>query len=176
MTTTTFPTFPTRRHAHGPLREGAVGGALAASGVAALYLVGDVLAGLPFVTPRLLGGALGSLLGLGAVTGTAAGAVLSYTVAHFAAFAALGVLAAAVARLAWRHDTVLAGALLVFAVVEVAFAGTLALLDQLTLTGALTWPQLATGNVVGLVILGAWLRRTHPELRAEFARAVGGRQ
>ena len=157
------------------LREGCIAGIVAATGVALWYLVGDLLVtDAPLVTQRVLGWGLASVLGLRVLTDSATALVLQYTVAHYGAFMALGVVAAVVVRRARRDATVLAGALLTFAVAEGAFYGLLALLNVTTYTGAMAWPQLVAGNVVGCLILGAWLWRSHPELRGEVAAALGG--
>jgi hypothetical protein len=157
----------------GAVREGLAAGAVAATGVALWFAVADLLFGVPVSTPHILGLGLASLLGVSALAGSAAAAVLQYTLVHYAAFMALGVAAAAVVRRAQQDATVLAGALLGFVVAEASFFGFLALLHQTTHTGALTWPQLVAGNVVGCLLLGAWLWRSHPELRGEVAEALG---
>jgi len=156
------------------LREGLLAGAVAASGVALWYLVNDlIVVGAPLATQRVLGWGLASLLGLRALADSTGALVLQYTVAHYAAFMALGFVATLVVRRARRDATVLAGALLAFAVVEAAFVGLVTLLDETTRTGAMAWPQLVAGNVVGCLLLGAWLWRSHPELRGEVAAALG---
>jgi len=156
------------------VREGAIAGARAATAVALAFVVADLLAGPPLFTAGLLGVALAKALGLAAVAQSIGVAALAYTLFHFAAFMAVGVAAAGVARLARREPTVLAGALLVFAVIEVGFYVLLALLQDRTLTGALTWVQIAAGNVVGAAVIGATLWRAHPELRREFRFALAG--
>jgi hypothetical protein len=98
---------------------------------------------------------------------------LGYTLVHYAAFMALGVAAAAVTHLARREPTVLAGALLVFVVAEVGFYSLIAVLRETTLTGVLTWQQIAAGNLIGCYILGTRLWRTHPQLRRGFRYALG---
>jgi hypothetical protein len=152
--------------------EGVRAGSLAATGVALGFLVADLAFGMPFVTPELLGRGAASVVGLTDVTRAAA--VTGYTALHYVAFSALGVVAAAVVRLAGRHASVLAGALLVFAIVEVAFAGLVAVLHASTATGTVTWIQLVAGNVLGWVLLALALRRRHPELRGGLGAAVHG--
>src|SRR4051812_29151265 len=94
----------------GTLREGSMAGALAAAGVALWYLFRDLMAGHALFTPQLLGQGLGQLLGIRAMSDGTATAILGYTLVHFAGFIALGVIAAAVVRMAARQATVLAGA------------------------------------------------------------------
>jgi hypothetical protein len=158
---------------HHTVLEGTIAGAIAATGVALWFFVGDVIAG-AVPTPALLGSALANVLGAGAVAASPLAAALAYTVVHYAAFIALGVGAAALVHRARRDATVLAAALLGFVVAEFSFVGVLALLNALTSTGALTWPQLAVGNLVGCALLGAWLWRRHPALRGELDAALAG--
>lgn len=156
--------------------EGVRAGAFAATGVALWFLAADALLAAPLATPALLGRALGRVL-FGAPALGAPSAALSvavYTVVHYLAFAAFGVAAVAVLRVARRHADVLAGALLVFAAVEVAFAGLVVLLSAATTAGALAWPQLVAGNVVGCLLLGAWLWHRHPEVRGAADAGLRG--
>ena len=155
------------------VREGIAAGAVAATGVALLYLAADLLVGMPLLTQRLLGAGVAALLGLQLTVGTATGAVLQYTVPHYAGFMAFGVVAAKVVHLARRDATLIAGALLLFALAEASFFILVALLGGATHTGALMWPQLAVGNVVGTLLVGGWLWRRHPELRVAVSRGLG---
>jgi hypothetical protein len=107
------------------------------------------------------------------VAQSATAAVIGYTLFHCAAFVALGLAAVAVTHLARREPHVLAGALLTFVVAEVGFYSLVALLRETTLTGTLTWQQIAAGNLIGCYLLGARIWRAHPELRREFADALG---
>jgi hypothetical protein len=154
-------------------REGVTAGALAATGVALWFFVVDLLAGTPLFTPIQLGTALATALGLHSVAQSAIAAVIGYTLFHYAAFVAMGLAAAAVTHLARQEPHVLAGALLTFVVAEVGFYSLVALLRETTLTGTLTWQQIAAGNLIGCYLLGARIWRAHPELRREFADALG---
>jgi hypothetical protein len=169
----TFPAPPTTIE-RSVVDEGARAGAFAASGVAVGFLIADVVVtGVPFVTPELLGRGLASLLGVRAALPPAL-LVVGYTLVHYAAFALLGVAAAAVLRTARRDSGVLAGALLLFAITEVAFAALVAALQATTATGAVTWIQLVGGNVVGCALLALALGRRHPEFRERLDDAVRG--
>jgi hypothetical protein len=158
---------------HSVVAEGTRAGAVAASGVAIGYLTADALIGRPFVTPELLGRGVATVLGVGEAASTAT-IVAGYTLLHFAAFAAFGIVAAAVLRVARRDASVLAGALLVFAMMEVAFAALVAALHATTATGTFTWIQLVGGNVVGILLLALALRRGRPELRRGLDAAMQG--
>src|SRR5919202_2947003 len=165
----------TKRHATSVLSEGVTAGALAATGVALWFFLVDMLAGTPLFTPAHLGAAVATTLGLHPLAQSAIAAVMGYTLIHYAAFVALGLAAAGVTHLARREPHVLAGALLTFAVAEVGFYSLVALLREATLTGTLTWQQIAAGNLIGCYLLGARIWRAHPELRREFADALGAK-
>jgi len=156
------------------VREGTTAGALAASGVALWYLIRDLMAGHALYTPRLLGQGVGRLLGVQAMSDGVTAAVLGFTVIHVLGFVTLGVVAAAVVRMARRNATVLAGAFLLFVVAEMAFYVAIGLLNQGTVDGILGWSQLAAGNIIGCGLLGLTLLRTHPELPNEFRLAMNG--
>ena len=158
----------------GVVREGALIGAVGATGVALWFFVLDGLRGALLDTPARLGEMLGSALALPALAESTALAVVGYTLFHYLAFAALGVAAVAVAHRARTEPSVLAAALLVFVMAEVGFYGLIALLHATALPGALTWLQIGVGNLVGSALVGATLCRAHPELRVEFAHAMGG--
>ena len=66
------------------VREGIAAGAVAATGVALLYLAADLLVGMPLVTQRLLGAGVAALLGLQLTVGTSTGAVLQSATTHAA--------------------------------------------------------------------------------------------
>jgi hypothetical protein len=154
------------------LREGARIGGLAAAAVALAFAAADwVVVGDPLFTVSRLGAGIATVLGIGAVS--KAGAAAGYALLHFAAFVITGVAASGVARLARKEPTVLAGALLALAVIEVGFTGLVVLLRESTFTGAFTALQLAAGNLLGAVVIGTSLWRAHPELRCELASAVG---
>jgi ABC-type Fe3+-siderophore transport system permease subunit len=172
-TTATYPACPNRAE-RSVMREGVVAGTFAAAGVAAAFSTLDAVLAEPLFTPTLLGSGLGRLLGIGAMSGSTVGAVVGYALFHVAAFIALATIVAAIVRRARRDARELGAALLVLAIVELAFYGFVALLAQTSYTASQAWPQLVTGNVLGWVLLGAWQWRTHPELGGEFTDAVRG--
>jgi ABC-type Fe3+-siderophore transport system permease subunit len=161
------PLLPTRA-----AREGLFAGVLAAAGVALWFFVTDLLSGAPLATPRHLGTVVAGALGLGTVAASATGAILFYSLLHFAAFALLGIAAVVVIILARREPGVLAGALIALAIAETVFYYLLTALRVLTPTGPLTLGQVALGNLVGLGILGLVLWRRYPELGPELHRAL----
>ena len=142
--------------------------------MALVFAVADFWKGDAFFTASQMGHGLVTAFGMQTLVSSVGGATLLYAALHVGAFVVFGIFAALVTRMARIEPTVLAGALLLFAVVEVAFYGALGMLQASTLTGALTWMQIAAGNVVGSVSIAALLWNGHPELRREIAVALDG--
>ena len=90
------------------LVEGAITGAIGATAVAIWFLIVDTIAGRPLYTPELLGQAVFSIFGPAAGE-TATQHVLGYTLVHYAAFAIVGTILAAIVRRADEDPNVLAG-------------------------------------------------------------------
>ena len=158
---------------HNAFREGVVAGIIAATGVAAWFLVVDVVSGHgAFYTPQLLGAALFSVFG-----NTAADSpvlhVAVYTVFHYAAFIACGLIASRVVHRAEQEPSVLITFTLLFIIFELGFYGLAATMAE-TRLHALAWYQIAAGNVLAALLMGTYLYRAHPALRQEFAHAMEG--
>ncbi len=153
------------------IREGIVAGVIGASAVAIWFLVVDLIAGQPLFTPRILGHALLSILG--PIPDSALLHVGIYTVFHYAAFCAAGIVLSVLVHLAQREPTVLAGALILFVAFEIAFHGFVSLLQE-TVLGSLAWYNVMIGNVLAAACMGTYMWRRHPELRMEFAHALDG--
>jgi hypothetical protein len=159
---------------HGLLREGLIAGVIGATSVALWFLLVDTVDGRPFHTPTVLGGALFSILGpRGGETDTML--VAGYTVFHYLAFFGVGVLATWIVHQARSEPTILAGVLVLFAIVTMAFYGLAAALAQAEVFGALAWYQILIGNLIASATMGTYLWRTHPGLGTGFAEALGGR-
>ena len=159
--------------AHNIAREGVVAGVIAATGVAVWFLVVDVVSGHgAFYTPQLLGAALFSVFG-----NTAADSpvlhIAVYTVFHYAAFIACGLIASRVVHRAEQEPSVLVTFTLLFIIFELGFYGLAATMAE-TRMHALAWYQIAAGNVLAALFMGVYLYRTHPALRQEFAHAMEG--
>jgi hypothetical protein len=163
---------PGDRYSHSTWLEGALAGAVGATGVAVWFLIVDLVAGQAFHTPERLGAALFGALGFGVGP---VGRVLGYTVFHYAAFALLGTVVTAMIHQARRTPTILIAVLLVFAAAEVGFYGLIALLDATELLGSLTWLLIAVGNLIGSVGIAYVLWRRHPGVGRAFDDALGGR-
>ena len=153
------------------VREGIVAGAFGAITVAVWFFVVDVIAGRALFTPETLGRGVTSILG-----GPAYGAttdIVVYTVVHFIAFFAVGIVLSWVVHRAETAPHVLVIFMLLFIIFELGFAGITAVLAETSLK-SLAWYQVAAGNVLAALSMGWYLWRAHPALRAEFASAVEG--
>ena len=157
---------------HPVLREGIVAGVIGATVVAVWFLVVDMIAGQALFTPATLGRALLSVLGPATAGETTLGAVVVYTLFHYAAFIAVGMIAVVVVHMAESEPSVLAGFLILFVVFELAFHGFVALLQQTTPLGELAWYQVLAGNLLAATAMGTFLWRTHPALREELRHAM----
>jgi putative oxidoreductase len=157
---------------HPMVREGVIAGVIGATVVALWFLLVDIVTGQPLFTPATLGRALLTVLGPAQGGETVLGAVVVYTLVHYAAFLAAGMIAVAVVHAAETEPSVLAGFLILFVVFELAFHGFVALLQQTTSLGALAWYQVLAGNLLAATAMGTYLWRTHPALREELRHAM----
>lgn len=159
---------------HSTLREGTIVGALGATAVAVWFLIIDAIAAHPLHTPRALGAALFSVLGpLGLESPTLY--VVAYTVVHYILFIVAGLIATAVIHASQREPTVLAGAFVLFVVLELAFYGFVSLLAN-TLLQELAWYNVALGNLLAAVVMGAYLWRRHPALGKNLSYSLSGKE
>jgi hypothetical protein len=161
------------RMRHSVLRDGIVAGVLGATSVAIVFFIVDLVAGQPLGTPFLLAQ---GLLGLIHIEWTNRMlVVLIYTVFHYAAFIAVGCLAAAIIHWAERVPSVLAGAFLLFVVIELGFYLMTFILGQSPTYGGLSALQVAIGNLIAAAVMGTYLWRTHPALKTGLDHALSGR-
>jgi hypothetical protein len=160
---------------HSPVREGLVAGAIGATGVAVWFLVLDMVAGQPLFTPSALGAVLAGDFSSGS-SDVHLPWVIGYTVFHFVAFLALGLLLSFVAHRAEQEPSILAVFLLLFVVFELGFYGLTAILAETRLPGALAWYRVAGGNLVAAVLMGSYLWKGHRALPGELANALGARE
>lgn len=146
--------------------EGVLAGVVAASAVAVVFLVIDVLGGQAFRTPRQLGVMLLSLFGGSADAGADSATPLAlYTLFHFVSFIIAGILAAAIVQVAMKKPAVLLLFVILFFAFEVAFTGFVAFLDSTGRSG-MTPMQVGIGNVVASIAMAVFFTVRHPNLRA----------
>lgn len=149
--------------AHRVVREGIVSGLIGALVVAAWFLLIDTIVRQPLFTPAALGSAvLDGARGAQQVQMSLA-TILGYTALHFAAFFAVGLVAAAVAAEAERHSVVLLGAVLLFVTLETLFLG-LAAIAASWLLDALAWWNILIANLIAAFSMAWYLWRAHPRL------------
>lgn len=139
-----------RARRHHVWREGATLGLIVATTIWVWIAVVDVLAGQPFRTFTLLGG------------------IALFTGLHYLLNVGYAVVMVAAIHGAAREPSLVTGVAFGFFIVEFGFVMLTLLLSHLGL-GELAWVRILGGNVVGAVIAGTYLFRTHPvakELRA----------
>ena len=160
---------------HTVMRDGIVAGTLGATAVALWFLGVDTLYAQPLATPAALGRGLLRVFGPpgneGAMT-----FIVAYTIFHYLAFAIAGIVLSVIVYWAQTQPTVLAGAMMLFVAFEIGFYGLSAALQESPFLGALTWGQVASGNLIAALVMGGYMWRAHPELKEEFSYALGGRE
>jgi hypothetical protein len=148
---------------HSVFRDGVIAGTLGATAVAILFFIVDVVAGHPLHTPLGLGRGLISVLGPGANDSNVV-VIAAYTLFHYAAFIAVATLAAVIVHWGLEVPGVLAGAFVVFVATEIGFYLMSSILADSPFFGTLSWIQVASGNLLAAIVMGAYLWRTHPTL------------
>lgn len=158
-------------HSHGLIREGLATGMVGGVAVALWFLIVDTLGGRPLYTPALLGAVLTGAddAALAVDTGSRLGLAAFYSLFHFLAFGLVGILAVFLVHRAERTPSLIALLIMLFAAVEVAFTGFVALLE-VNAIGSIAWYQVAIGNVVAAVVMGWYLVRSHPGMGGYFRR------
>jgi len=145
--------------------EGVLAGVIAASAVAVVLLLVDVLSGQALQTPTKLGGMLLTVMGSSEVTsGDMATPLALYTLFHFVVFMIAGVLAAAAVQVTVKQPTAILLFVILFFAFEVVFTGFVAYLDVASIE-SITPYQVAIGNVVASIAMVLFFRARHPALR-----------
>jgi len=155
------------------IRDGVVAGILGATAVALWFLGIDLMWGQAFHTPAMLGRGLLNFFGPQGTEGTFA-LVAFYTVFHYVAFIGVGLLASVIVHWAQTQPAVLAGAMMLFVAFEIGFYGLSAALRESPGLGTLGGWLVASGNLLAALVMGGYLWRRHPELRAELDHALSG--
>ena len=146
------------------IREGTVVGVIGALVVATWFLVIDLIRADILFTP----GALGSAVFLRAADASAVEITLltvgGYTILHFLAFIAVGMMATTIVVQAEKVPALLLAGVLIFATAEALFIGLVGVLAE-WLLGALGWVSVGVGNLLAATAMAVYLWRTHPSLR-----------
>jgi hypothetical protein len=159
---------------HDTIREGIYAGVLSATAIAVWLFIVDVVARRPFFTPDVQGSGLMRFVGAPRLSDTVALHVAFYTVFHYVAFAIIGVIVAWVVHQARRTPTILAGALILFVMVEGGFYGLAAVLSLNTALGQIAWYQIMIANLLASVVMFGFMYMRHPELKGQFTEALDG--
>jgi uncharacterized membrane protein YphA (DoxX/SURF4 family) len=160
---------------HPLLRDGTIAGLLGATAIAIWFLIVDVISGRAFFTPATLGRALFRILGPTPAGESEVVHIVVYTLFHYAAFIAIGILAAAMVRAAAREPSVILGFVILFVAFEIGFYALVALLQEASSLGALAWYNVMAGNLIAAAIMGTYLYRSNPALRETFEHAMDAR-
>ena len=158
---------------HPIVRDGVVSGIIGATAVALWFLIADVIFRAAFFTPIALGRALITVLGTGPAPGPVE-LVVIYTIVHYVAFIAVGMLASLLVHIAEHEPSVLAGALILFVATEIGFYGWSAVLAHSSAFGTVSWVEVTIGNLIAAASMGTYLWRANPGLRQEMVVAMTG--
>src|SRR5688500_8416514 len=131
---------------HPVFRDGVMAGIIGATAIAVWFFIVDLLTGQALFTPTTLGRAVFSVLGAVPEGESPIVHVLAYTAFHYAAFIAVGIVAATMVRLAGNEPSVLLGFAMLFVSVEVCFYAFVAVLAQGTALVQLAMLQVDVGN------------------------------
>jgi hypothetical protein len=160
-----------RKETHGIVREGLVAGFLGATAVAVWFFVVDLIGGRMLFTPNTLGRALLSVFGQSPEPEVVN--IIAYTIFHYAAFTLVGIVAVMLIHAGERMPSVLAGSMILFVAMELGFYGFVAMLQE-TVLGNFAWYQILAGNLLAAMLMGTYLWRSHPALRAGLVSALDG--
>jgi hypothetical protein len=162
----------TRRQ--GVIREGILTGIIGATAVAAWFLIVDTINGHPLYTPRALGAAVFGVLGPPAGERTMT-FLIAYTLVHYAVFAVIGIVLAAIVAQGDEQPAVLAGLAVAFVVFQVAFFFFASALSQWNIFGVMAWYNVFAANLLATALMGAYLYRHHPGIATGMGHALSGR-
>ncbi|MDQ3081987.1 MAG: hypothetical protein M3R07_07210 [Gemmatimonadota bacterium] len=158
---------------HNSIREGIYAGFIGATAVALWFLIIDVVAGVAFMTPNLLGRGLISVLGTAMMPDSMIAHVIAYTIFHYVVFAIIGVLLAMLVHQSARTPAVLAGVLIAFVAFELAAFGFTTLISQ-SEYGRLAWYQIFIANLLGAGLMFWFMWRRHPRLAHDIEAGLAG--
>ncbi|MGD2071401.1 MAG: hypothetical protein PVI57_22220 [Gemmatimonadota bacterium] len=134
----------------GVVARGIVAGIVGATAMALWFLVIDGVQGVPFRTPAFIAH---SLLGLDEVQATA-GPIIFYTLVHYAAWIAVGLVVSWLLTLLETASPVLLGLVLGFALFDIVFYGSV-VVTGVDIVGELGWPPVLVGNLAaGVGLMG----------------------
>jgi hypothetical protein len=152
------------------VREGVVAGLIGAAAVALLFLVLDVLNGVPLQTPAILGAVIFQGARDPYAVAIAASPIVGYSILHGLAFVVVGLIAAFLLAAAEREPAMLLALLIFFVAFEVFFLALIAFL-AFPVLGVLAWWEILVGNFLASVSMLTYFFLRHRAL----ARTLLGR-
>ncbi len=158
---------------HSVFRDGIIAGAMGATSVAVWFFFVDLFVGHPLATPFLLARGFLGILGVDWTNKLLVVAV--YTVFHYLAFIGVATIAAVIIHWAERVPSVLAGAFVLFVMIEFGFYLMTGILGQSPTYGGLSAMQVSVGNLIAAAVMGTYLWRAHPALKTGLDYALSGR-
>jgi hypothetical protein len=138
--------------------------------IAAWFAIIDLSRGEPFQTPTMLGNAVASVFLT--TPPSQAGAILGYTLFHFAAFVLVGIVFSWIVNSAERAPWVLIGPLMLFVAFEIGWIGITQMLSRGF--GELSWLQVFVANLIGALAMGFYMWKQHPNLSKRVNRVLAG--
>ena len=153
------------------IREGVILGVIGATTIAVWFFAVDLISGHPLFTPATLGKAMLATFGPETANLGTTAAVVMYTVIHYAAFMALGLVASLIVNVANQEPSILLGFVVLFVAMEVGFYAFAGMLQQATALGSLAWYNVMAGNILAAATMGGYLWRTHPAIREQLRHA-----
>jgi hypothetical protein len=159
---------------HNTVREGIYAGIIGATAIVVWFAVIDIVSGMPFHTPSILGAGLISVLGKPPMMpDTVMFHVFIYTVFHYLVFAIVGIIIAQIVHQSERTPAILAGFLIAFVAFELGAIGLTTLFTESRL-GGMAWYQIFLANLLAAAIMFWFMWRRHPSLRGDIDRALTG--
>jgi hypothetical protein len=156
-------------HHHSSPKEGVVAGLLGAGAVALLFLIRDVIQGVPFLTPSVLGQVITLGVSTPVTDRALPGAVLAYTGLHLVVFMVFGLLLAGFVRVATTQPAFRFAMVVLFIFFEFFFAGLAYMLHEST-RALFPLGLVLLANLVAAVVMMTYLWRHHPALRRAVRR------
>jgi hypothetical protein len=154
-------------------REGVLGGVIGGGALAIWFLITDIVAGHPLLTPALLGARLFQGASAEAAAGfpqPAALLVAGYSLVHGLAFVVAGLMIAQAMAIFERTPPLLIPGFFFLVVFFefVYYTYVLAVVEPAL--GILNWPSILIGNVTAVLAMAIYFWRGHPDLLHRLAR------
>ncbi len=159
---------------HNSIREGVYAGFIGATAIVVWFAIIDMVSGMPFHTPNILGAGLMSVLGKPPMMPDTVGFhVFIYTAFHYLAFFLVGIIMASIVHQSARTPAVLAGFLIAFVAFELGAFGLTTLFTESRL-GGMAWYQIFIANLLAAAGMFWFMWRRHPGLGGDIDKALTG--